>query len=147
MDQTPPRPSALELEVLHELWERGPLTVRDIHQAVARTRQVVYTTILKTMQVMHEKGLLVRDESQRSHVYSPTVAENDVKNAELRDLIDRVYGGQAAELALHVLATRRASSAELKQIRDYAEELDTQQPGGPPAATSKRAADLETQSD
>ena len=114
----PPVPTVAELEVLRVLWQRGPQTVRDVFTMIQRRRDVGYTTVLKTLQVMQAKGLVTRDLTSRSHVYRSAVPEVGVKNRLVADLVDRVFGGSAAGLVLHALSGTRASADELQQIRD-----------------------------
>src|ERR1043165_467886 len=91
-----PVPANAELEILRILWREGPLTVRDVHAIIARRRDVRYTTVLKTMQVIAEKGIVTRDESERSHVYAPNIPETAVKKRLVADLVDRLFDGSAA---------------------------------------------------
>src|ERR1041384_7804094 len=104
-----PVPANAELELLRILWKEGPLTVRDVHEIIARRRDVGYTTVLKTLQVMAEKGLVTRDESERSHVYTAAIPETAVKKRLVSDLVDRVFDGSAAELVMQALTSKRAS--------------------------------------
>jgi BlaI family transcriptional regulator, penicillinase repressor len=115
-DQTP-LPTNAELEILRILWREGPQTVRQVHDTVRADRDVQYTTVLKTLQVMSEKGLVVRDESTRSHVYDAAVAESAVKHDLVSDILDRVFDGSAANLVMQALASTRATPEELRQIR------------------------------
>ena len=112
-----PIPSNSELEILHVLWRKGPQTVRQIHPALRRKREIGYTTVLKTLQVMTEKGLVTRDEAERSHVYRAAVPEKSVKRRVVSDLLDRVFEGSAANLVLQALSTRRASPEDIRRIR------------------------------
>lgn len=112
-----PVPANAELEILHLLWRDGPLTVRDIHDTIARRRDVGYTTVLKTLQVMAEKGLVTRDETERSHVYTAAIPETAVKKRLVSDLVDRAFEGSAANLVMQALSAKRASPEELKEIR------------------------------
>jgi predicted transcriptional regulator len=114
--RTLPNPSNFELEVLGVLWRRGPLTVRDVHDEIAAIRDVGYTSVLKTMQIMAEKGLVRRDESARAHVYH-AVDEDEVKQRLVTDLLDRAFAGSAAELVVRALDARRASPEDLERIR------------------------------
>ena len=118
-----PTPTNAELELLQELWRRGPQTVRDVHEAVRRGRDIGYTTVLKTLQVMAEKGLVTRDESSRSHVYAAAVPEGAVKRRLVSDLLDRAFDGSAAGLVMQALSAKRASPEELRQIRALLEGL------------------------
>jgi len=115
-DRTP-IPSNAELEILRVLWKEGPSTVRSVHDALKRERDVGYTTVLKIMQVMAEKRLVTRDESERSHVYSPAVQEKSVKRRLVSDLLDKAFDGSAAQLVMQALSDKRASAEDLKQIR------------------------------
>ena len=112
-----PIPSNSELEILHVLWRRGPQTVRQIHPALRRKREIGYTTVLKTLQVMTEKGLVTREEAERSHVYRAAVPEKSVKRRVVSDLLDRVFEGSAANLVLQALSTKRASPEDIRRIR------------------------------
>ena len=111
------RPTPAELEILKVLWRRGPSTVREVHDEFVKSAPVVYTTVLKTMQIMREKGLLRRDETGRRHLYSPVVEAERTRVALIDDFIDRVFGGSAVELVLGTLARKPASASELAEIR------------------------------
>ncbi|HEX6575009.1 MAG TPA: BlaI/MecI/CopY family transcriptional regulator [Gemmatimonadaceae bacterium] len=117
MPDKTPVPSNAELEILRVLWKDGPSTVRSVHDALSRERNVGYTTVLKIMQVMAEKRLVTRDESERSHVYSPAVEEKSVKRRLVSDLLDKAFDGSAAQLVMQALSDKRASAEDLKQIR------------------------------
>ena len=119
-----PRPTDAELAILSVLWERGPSTVRDVHQALSHAQDSGYTTVLKLLQIMTEKGLVVRDESQRAHVYVPKLSEQRTQRQLLRDLVDRAFGGSSAKLVLHALSERPASGEELRDIRALLDELE-----------------------
>ena len=119
-----PRPTDAELAILRVLWERGPSTVRDVHQALSRSQESGYTTVLKLLQIMTDKGLVLRDESQRAHVYSPRLSEQRTQRQLLGDLVDRAFGGSSARLVLHALSGRPASSEELRHIRALLDELE-----------------------
>jgi len=112
-----PKPTDAELEVLCVLWKRGPSTVRDIHAIVDRQKARGYTTILKTLQIMTDKGLVIRDEAERSHVYRPRYSETRTQRQLIRDIVDRAFGGSAAKLMLQVLGTRAATPEELAELR------------------------------
>ncbi len=116
MVKRPPMPTDAELEVLRVLWTRGPSTVRDIHHVLDRQKPRGYTTILKTVQIMTEKRLVVRDASSRSHVYRARVSQADTQRHLLRDLIDRAFGGSAATLMLQVFGSDVASDDEIAQM-------------------------------
>jgi predicted transcriptional regulator len=112
-----PRPTDAELAILRVLWERGPATVRQVHEALAGDRATGYTTTLKLMQIMAEKGLVTRDESARTHVYEARVSRDRTQRQLVSDLIDRAFGGSAAALVLQALSAQPASEEELTEIR------------------------------
>jgi len=125
MARLQPRPTDAELAILRVLWERGASTVRQVHEALADTRETGYTTTLKLMQIMADKGLVKRNETARSHVYSASAGEEQTQRQLVQDLVDRAFGGSAAQLVLRALSAEDASDAELKEIRklidDYRE--------------------------
>jgi BlaI family transcriptional regulator, penicillinase repressor len=110
-------PTRAELGILRVLWGHGPSTVRETHEALARERAVGYTTVLKLMQIMVDKGLLERDERGRAHVYRPAEGEAEAKRDLVGDLMDRAFGGSARDLVLHALDAKPASPQELDDIR------------------------------
>jgi predicted transcriptional regulator len=112
----PPRPTDAEMAILAVLWEKGPSTVREVHEALAE-RQTGYTTVLKLMQIMAEKGLCARDESQKSHVYRALVDQGQTRRGVVAEIIDRVFAGSAAQLVESALSTKPASREELDAIR------------------------------
>src|SRR2546430_13681871 len=114
---TPPRPTNAELEILRVLWRRGPCTVRVVHDFFERADPIGYTTVLKLLQIMTGKGLVRRDASLRSHVYSAAVSEASTQRRMVADLVQRAFGGSTLRLLLHALANRPASSREVHQIR------------------------------
>ena len=118
-----PRPTEAELEMLRVLWEQGPLTVREIHEALEEN-PTGYTTTLKILQKMTEKGLVRRDESSRSHVYHPVMKAGHTQRQLVRDLMQRAFGGSAAQLVLHALSEKKATAAELAEIRSLLDELE-----------------------
>jgi BlaI family transcriptional regulator, penicillinase repressor len=119
-----PRPTDAELAILTVLWERGPSTVRDVHDALSASQGSGYTTVLKLLQIMTEKGLVVRDESQRAHVYAAKLSERRTQRQLLGDLVDRAFGGSSAKLVLRALSERPASSQELRDIRALLDQLE-----------------------
>ncbi|MEM9532014.1 MAG: BlaI/MecI/CopY family transcriptional regulator [Pseudomonadota bacterium] len=122
-----PRPTEAELAILSILWDRGPSTVRDVHEILNRKENTGYTTALKLLQVMHSKGLVQRDDSQRAHVYKPAMSKDFTQTQFVTDLVQRVFDGSPSELVLHALGTsRRATSEELAQIRAMLDELEDQ---------------------
>lgn len=112
-----PRPTESELELLGILWERGSATVRELFDAVNIKRPVVYTGVLKLLQIMTEKGLVKRDERERAHVYRPAISQEDTERRLLRELSERFFAGSAAQLALRALELEQASDEELEAIR------------------------------
>jgi predicted transcriptional regulator len=121
------RPTEAELEILKVLWRRGPSTVREVHEVLIKSRPLVYTTVLKTMQTMASKGILERNEGDRAHVYRSALPAGETQDALADDLLDRVFGGSVAEFVLSVLPRRRASASELARIREV---LDKRGKGG-----------------
>ena|SRR5215467_2693154 len=119
-----PRPTDAEIEILHVLWEQGPLTVRQVHEDLSRTKQSQYTTTLKQLQVMTEKGLVVRDESERSHVYRAAVPRDRVQQQITTHLIDRVFGGSARGMLMQVLGAKKVSKKELGEMRRMIDEFE-----------------------
>ena len=123
-DRPMPRPTDAELAILRVLWDRGPSTVREVHEELAKTQANGYTTTLKLLQIMTDKGLVVRDESERAHVYEPRHPEQRTQRQLLGDLVDRAYGGQAAKLVLHALSGRKTTADELSAIRELLDKLE-----------------------
>jgi predicted transcriptional regulator len=116
------RPTDAELEILRVIWERGPSTVRQVHEALVGTRETGYTTTLKLMQIMADKRLVDRDESSRTHVYTARMSEEHTQGQLLNDLVDRAFGGSAAALVLRALSTQSTSDEELQEIRKLIDE-------------------------
>lgn len=117
----PPRPTDAELAILRVLWTRGPSTVRQVHESLSRERPSAYTTALKMLQIMTEKGLVERDESDRTHVYRARLSEERTQQQLVGDLLDRAFGGSASKLVMQALATTRATPDELREIRQLIE--------------------------
>jgi BlaI family penicillinase repressor len=118
------RPTNAELAILGVLWQRGPSTVRDVHEALpaARGGAVGYTTVLKLLQIMAEKKLVKRDTRARTHVYAAAVSEATTRGHLLSDLVDRAFGGSSLALVLQALSSAHATPAELEQIRRLLDE-------------------------
>lgn len=112
-----PRPTESELELLRILWEKEPATVREIYDTLNHERPSGYTTVLKLLQIMTAKGLVVRDEANRAHVYRAAISQDAMQSKILKDLSMRLFSGSAAQLALHALAMEPASQNELDEIR------------------------------
>jgi BlaI family transcriptional regulator, penicillinase repressor len=116
-------PTDAELEVLKLLWEKGPQTVRDLHDQLSRRKQLGYTSVLKLMQIMHEKGYVRRDTTERSHVYHAVPERDRTEHALVDDLMKRAFGGSAAALVQRALSSHKASAKEIAEIRRMLDEL------------------------
>jgi predicted transcriptional regulator len=112
-----PMPTNAELEILDVLWRIGPCTVRDVHDRLERRDEIGYTTVLKLLQNMFEKGLVLRQDAQRSHIYSPAYKRADIVQRITKGFIDRVFSGSRSELVLHALREERMSQQELEEIQ------------------------------
>lgn len=124
-----PSPTDAELELLQVLWQRGPSTVREVHEQVARGGKAIgYTTVLKQMQVMNEKGLLARSERFRAHVYEPVVPAEKTRRQLAQALLAKAFDGSARELLQSALAGRRVSNDEIAEIRELLDAIDRRRP-------------------
>jgi BlaI family penicillinase repressor len=112
-----PKPTEVELELLRALWEKGSASVRELHEVVSRQRPLGYTSVLKTLQIMTEKGLVERTEAGKAHIYHAAASQEETQNQLLRDLSERLFSGSAAQLAMHALSMQPASEEELEEIR------------------------------
>jgi BlaI family transcriptional regulator, penicillinase repressor len=112
-----PKPTASELEILRVLWGRGASTVREVHEAVSRSRPTGYTTILKLLQIMTTKGMVRRNENARAHVYEAVQPAENTKRQLVTDLLQRAFSGSASQLVLHALSGRKTSPEEIEEIR------------------------------
>lgn len=121
-DRPMPRPTDAELAILRVLWQRGPSTVREVHEELEH--QTGYTTVLKMLQIMTDKGLVERDESARAHVYAARASEQRTQRQLLGDLIERAFGGSPGQLVMQALSTKRASAEELSAIRDLISKME-----------------------
>ena len=119
-----PRPTDAELEILTVLWSRGPSTVRDVHEVICKRRPAQYTTVLKLMQIMAEKGLVSRDEQNRAHVYAAGRPREWTQRQLAGDLMERAFGGSAAEMMMGALGAHKASKQELAEIRRLLDKLE-----------------------
>jgi predicted transcriptional regulator len=119
-----PRPTEGELEILQVLWALGPASVRQVNDALSANRSVGYTTTLKLMQIMVDKGLLARDTSERTHIYRAVVAERDTRQNLLQNLVDQAFGGSAMDLVIQALGSHRATPEELEEIKALIERLE-----------------------
>jgi BlaI family transcriptional regulator, penicillinase repressor len=122
-----PPPTDAELDILRLLWERGPSTVREIHDALGEVREVGYTTILKQMQVMHQKGLLHRSERFRSHVYDAVQSKEATQRQIATSILRQVFDGSARSLLQSALAGRRVDRKEMQQLRDLLHDYERRQ--------------------
>jgi predicted transcriptional regulator len=118
------RPTDSETEILAVLWEQGPSTVRQVHDVVGDRRGVGYTTVLKLLQIMTEKGLVERESAGRSHVYRAAAPQEQTQAELVDDLVDRAFGGSASALVMRALGSRPASPAELAEIRRLLDALE-----------------------
>jgi predicted transcriptional regulator len=125
--QNLPRPTAAELEILRTLWQLGPATVRQVHETLYAEKPCGYTTVLKFMQIMTAKGLLIRDESQRSHLYEPRVPAENTQRQLVADLLERVCEGSAEKMMMHAFSAKKVSPKELAKIRKLLENIERQE--------------------
>jgi len=112
----PPKPTEAELSILRVIWARGPSTVRAVRDELQRVRPTKYTTVLKLLQIMMVKGLVHREDVNRTHVYDAALSEVRTQRQLVRDLLDRAFGGSSSKLVMQALATTRASAAEMKAV-------------------------------
>ncbi len=117
-------PTERELAILRILWDRGPSTVREVHDALHEAGPTGYTTALKLMQIMTDKGLLVREGNERPHVYRPALSEERTQKQVVGDLLDKVFAGSAEKLVMRALSARKVSAGELKRIRAMLDEIE-----------------------
>lgn len=117
-----PRPTDAELAILRVLWQRGPSTVRQVQETLNGDRPTGYTTVLKFLQIMTDKGLVQRDEAQRTHVYAAQLSEEQTQRQLVGDLLDRAFGGSAQKLIMQALASKKSSPKELAEIKTMLEE-------------------------
>jgi len=119
-----PMPTDAELAILRVLWSSGPSTVRQVHEALSSQQNTGYTTVLKLMQIMAEKGLVDRDETERAHVYHPRWSEQKTQRQLVGDLLDRAFGGSSSQLVLQALSSKKASHQEIAAIRKMLDKLE-----------------------
>jgi BlaI family transcriptional regulator, penicillinase repressor len=122
MTGEPPRPTDAELEILTVLWSIGPATVREVYDVISRRRTAQYSTVLKFMQIMAEKGLVRRDEKQRAHIYEAARPREWTQRQLARDLLDRAFSGSAKALLIGALSARKATKQELAELRKLLDE-------------------------
>jgi BlaI family penicillinase repressor len=117
------KPTESELEILQVLWNRQPATVRDVHEELLKTKEAGYTTTLKLMQIMFEKGLVTRDSSNKTHIYETVVTREKTQNLFVSKMIDSLFSGSPAQLVIQALGNHKASKEELDEIRTYLESI------------------------
>jgi BlaI family penicillinase repressor len=122
--ETTPRPTDKELEILRIVWEKGPVSVKDVHEQLGGEAANGYTTILKLMQIMHEKGHVTRQKSGKLHLYQAMVSQALTQQHVLSKVIDNLFEGSASRLVLSALGSRKSTKGELKAIRDYLDQLE-----------------------
>ncbi|TKC02848.1 BlaI/MecI/CopY family transcriptional regulator [Pedobacter frigoris] len=118
------KPTESELEILQILWEKGECTVRDVHEILEKSKDAGYTTTLKLMQIMHEKGLVSRDTSAKTHIYKASVNQEKTQQQLVNKMIDNVFNGSAARLVMQALGNHSASKDEIDSIKKYLDELE-----------------------
>jgi len=122
------KPTVSELEILRILWARGPSTVREVHEALSKKKRMGYTSVLKLMQIMFDKGSVRRNEDQRAHVYQANHAAGKTKRQLAGDVLQRVFDGSASQLMMHALAGRKGSREEADELRRLLEEYERKLP-------------------
>ena len=146
---TPPQPTPAELAILRILWRRGRCTVRDVLDDLNALRPPTdpagYTTVLKLMQIMADKGLVRRDESQRTHLYEPAAGEDQTQRRIVSELLDRVFNGSARKLVLHALSAQKATPAEIAEIRALLDEMERRGAGRDTAPRDAKTEDAKAQ--
>jgi predicted transcriptional regulator len=118
------KPTESELEILNILWDKGPCTVRDVHEVLEKSKDAGYTTTLKLMQIMHEKGLLERDTASKTHIYKAMVSQKQTQGQIIQRMIDTAFNGSATQLVMQALGNHKTSKEELEQIRQYLEQME-----------------------
>ena len=124
----PPKPTSTELEILRVLWDRGPSTVREVHEVLNHARPTGYTTVLKLLQIMTVKGSVTRNEDTRAHVYEARQPAENTKRQLAGDLLQRAFAGSASQLMMHALAGKKASREEIEEIRRMLDEYERRAP-------------------
>lgn len=120
------KPTEAELEILSILWEMKEASVRQVHERLAQTKETGYTTTLKIMQIMHAKGMLARDEQNRTHLYRPLVKQGETQKSLLKNLLSTAFGGSSKSLVMQALGQDKPSKAELDEIRAFLDNLENE---------------------
>lgn len=120
----PFKPTESELEILSILWEKGNATVREVHEVVQKTKEVGYTTTLKLMQIMHEKGLVARNESAKTHIYTPSFAREKAQEQYIGKMIRTLFSGSTSQLVLQALGKHKPTNQDLVDIKKLIEQLE-----------------------
>jgi predicted transcriptional regulator len=118
------KPTESEMEILQILWEEGPSTVREVHEILSGTKESGYTTTLKLMQIMHDKGMLSRNDESKTHIYSALIKKESVQKQVVGNMINGLFKGSSAKLVMHALGNHRASSEEIGEIKKYLNEME-----------------------
>ena len=118
------KPTESEMEILQILWEEGPSTVREVHEILSGTKESGYTTTLKLMQIMHDKGMLSRNDEAKTHIYSALIKKESVQKQVVGNMIKGLFKGSSAKLVMHALGNHRASSEEISEIKKYLDEME-----------------------
>ncbi|SEN64517.1 Predicted transcriptional regulator [bacterium A37T11] len=124
MTQKNIKPTDSEMEILQLLWQKGPSSVREIHDELSKTKDAGYTTTLKLMQIMHEKGLVSRDASSKVHIYTAALTQQQAQQQLVTKMIDHMFNGSAARLVMHTIGQKHTSKEEIALIKAYLEELE-----------------------
>jgi predicted transcriptional regulator len=124
MKKQTPKPTDSELEILQVLWQNGASTVKAVNEKLNEKRSIGYTTTLKLLQIMYEKGLVERDENERSHIYSSAIKQNEIQKVLLDKLLETAFSGSAANLVMQALGNSKTSKDELKKIREYINKIE-----------------------
>ncbi len=125
--KTQSSPTASELSILQLLWKEGPLSVRDVHDALAQNKPVVYTTVLKTMQVMLERGMLNRESEGRKHIYRAAIEQSKTQDKLLDTFLNKTFGGSAKKMVMRALGKHTPDKEELEELKAYIESLENNQ--------------------
>lgn len=125
--EQPHQPTASELEVLQLLWDRGPLSVKEVHAVLSKDRPIVYTTVLKTLQVMLDRELVRRESQGRKHIYQAAIAKKETEERLLDSFLERTFGGSAKRLVMSALGNLRASRQDIEELKAAIDKLETRE--------------------